>query len=51
MQHVLRHVRRCSTCAWPGGEDELNTRSCQGGANDDNRPAAGEGHEERDDRA
>jgi hypothetical protein len=32
-------------------ENELNTRSCQGGASDDSRFIVGKGHDERGDRA
>jgi hypothetical protein len=50
-QRVPSLERRCTTCAWPDEENELNSHSCQGGVGDDSRSIAGEGHTERDDRA
>jgi hypothetical protein len=50
-QRVPSLERRCSTCAWFDDENELNTRSRQGGVGDDCRSAVGERHSERGDRA
>ena len=50
-QRVPSLERRCSTCAWLDDENELNTRSRQGGVGDDYRSVVDEGHTERGDRA
>ena len=50
-QRVPSLERRCPMCAWLDDENELNTRSRQGGVGDDYRSVVDEGHTERGDRA